>query len=230
LRDVAAEMGLPGKRCLDCLNECDVSAWPLEFFDYMPRGECAKAARSKDPNFKPCIHEGCYSARCTGHSLSARTARDPFERKVHDSFRRHAAQDGITLAQLLMRWNTTVKEKAAWMRERYETGRCPREKFGCGRRWTSMPNGPRDMTFDRTDPDKLFLPHNVDLLCITCQLAKLNMPPERFAIRHRCWHIYDELPKVPKLSDRMLRALGMRRRRRSEPPPPPPSLLDDDVA
>lgn len=231
LRDVAQEMGLPGKGCLDCLNETGVVAWPLQFFDYMPRGACAVAARSKDPNFKRCDHAGCYSARCTGHMLSSRTARDPFEKKVSDSFRRHAKDDGISLPQLLMRWGTTVKAKAAELRQEYETGRCPKDKLGCGRRWTVLPNGPRDMTFDRIDPDADFLPHNVGLLCITCQLAKLNMPPAQFAIRHRCWQVYDELPKAPKFTDRMLIALGMKRKpRHAKQPEQTGSLLDDWVA
>lgn len=235
MRDVAAEMGLPGKQCLDCLNECDVAAWPLQFFDYMPRGACAeaarRAARSKDLNFKRCAHLGCYAARCVGHMLSARTARDIFEKKVESSFRRHAEQDGITLPQLLMRWGTTVKEKAAWLRQEYETGHCRREDYGCGRSWKSMPGGPGDMTFDRKDPDQDFLPHNVKLLCLTDNRAWHKMPSEIRAIRHSCWRVFDALPKVPKLPERMLMALGMRRkRRRSEMAPEPPSLLDDDVA
>ena len=222
LRDVAQEMGLQGKQCVDCLNETGVIAWPLQFFDYRPHGVCVG---SKDLNSQRCVHLGCYSARCVGHMLSARTARDLFEKKVESSFRRHAAQDGITLAQLLMRWGTTVKAKATELREEFETGCCRDEDYGCGRAWTSMPGGPADMTFDRRDPDKPFLPHNVKLLCLTCNRAWHQMSPELRAIRHRCWQVYNELPKVPKFTERMLMALGMKRRPRRAMQEQQPSLL-----
>jgi hypothetical protein len=204
-------MGLPGKTCLDCLNETGVAVWPLAFFDYQPNGECRNR---KDLNCKRCAHPACYSSRCVGHMLSARTARDIFEKKVESSFRRHAQQDGITLAQLLTRWGVTVKEKAAELREEFETGCCRLDDYGCGRSWKSMPGGPGDMTFDRKNPDEDFLPHNVKLLCLTCNRAWHKMPPEVRAIRHSCWRIFAALPKVPKFTDRMLMALGMKRRPR----------------
>jgi hypothetical protein len=130
--------------------------------------------------------------------LTARTEQDPFAKKIARSYRRHAVEDGITLRQLLMRWGTSVAGLAAKYRAEYETGRCPKEQFGCGRTWKSMPNGIRDMTFDRIDPDGPFLPHNVALLCTTCNGAKSKMPPERFAVRHRCWQIFDEAPRLPQ--------------------------------
>jgi hypothetical protein len=226
LRDVAQEMGLSGKQCLDCVNETEVIAWPLQFFDYNPRGACALGG--KDLNPKRCAHPACYAARCVGHMLSDRTARDIFEKKVESSFRRHAQQDGITLAQLLMRWGVTVKEKAAELRAEFETGCCRVEDYGCGRSWKSMPNGSADMTFDRRDPDKPFLPHNVKLLCLTCNRSWHKMSPELRAIRHRCWQVFAELPKVPRFTERMLIALGMKRRRQAAQEQP--SFLDDNVA
>jgi hypothetical protein len=197
MRDVAAEMGyLPGKECPDCLNECGVSRWPLQFFDYRPNGACA--GKSKDPNSCRCQHPGCYSAVCTGHALTGRTAIDLFERKVEDAFRRHAKQDGITTGQMYARWGTTKKREAARLREKFETKCCPKERFGCGRPYKTMKNGPRDLTFDRIDPDGPFLPWNVSDLCVTCNTAKSRMAPAEFAVRHRCWQVYDEIPKVPR--------------------------------
>ncbi len=129
--------------------------------------------------------------------LTARTDRDTFAKKIERSFRRHAEEDGVTLKQLMMRWGTTTGALAVKYRAEYELGVCPKEPFGCGRTWKSMPNGVRDMTFDRVDPNGPFLPHNVAPLCITCNVAKAKMAPERFAVRHRCWQIFDETPRIP---------------------------------
>lgn len=198
-RDVAAEMGyVPGKQCPDCATELGIATWPLDFFNWEQSGWCRRQG-SKHANCLPgCPHACCYSARCTGHMLTARTGGDIFAKKIARSFRRHAADDGITLGQLLMRWGTTTAGLAAKYRTEYETGRCPKEQFGCGRTWKSMPNGARDMTFDRINPAGPFLPHNVAVLCITCNVAKAKMPPERFAVRHRCWQIFDDAPKLPR--------------------------------
>jgi hypothetical protein len=160
-------------------------------------------AGSKDP-YSRCQHPGCYSAQCTGHALTARTATDPFERKVEDAFRRHAKQDGITAGQLYARWGTTKKREAAKLREKYETGCCPKDRFGCGRPYKTMKNGMRDMTFDRIDPGQPFMPWNVGDLCGTCNGAKSKMPPDQFAVRHRCWQIFDVIPKVPMYTQETL--------------------------
>lgn len=196
MRNIAEELGLPGKRCIDCYIERGISAWPLEFFNYNPHGPCAIGGQ--DPNTRACLHIGCYSAQCAGHILSARTAVDPFERKVTDAFRRHAKQDSITLYQVLQRWGTTVKLEAARMREAYEHGICERREGGCNRPYINMPNGLKDLTYDRRDPTKPFLPNNVTYMCDTCNGAKGRMSPERFAIRHQCWTAYDDTPVQPR--------------------------------
>jgi hypothetical protein len=217
-RSVADELGLPGKKCPDCAYEFGIAAWPLDFFNYNPRGDCA-GGNDGNPQ---CLHPGCYSAKCTGHMLTARTKTDPWLRKVNGSFGRHAKEDGITRAQLFARWGTTPEVEAASLQVEYETGVCPKNQFGCGRAYRDMGHGPADITYDRIDPTKPFMPWNKGHLCLTCNDAKHKMPPERFAIRHRCWLIFDELPAPSALPPWR----PARRQISLEPPPQLPGFED----
>jgi hypothetical protein len=226
--DHAAAMGLPGKRC-----RCG-DVWPLAFFE--KNGKC-RGGKVLSPE-EDCDHPACYRSVCIGCRLDGRVEGDDFLKKVTGTYRVHAVEDGITLEQLLYKLGTTLEEEADDIRYLYETGVCPKKRgpagpggYGCGRRFTSMPHGPADMTLDRIREHLPLTRGNMQWLCRTCNRAKHQMSAERFEIRQRCWELREQFPPRPRPEQlRFIEADCIRRRprpykprsRREDPPPPPP--------
>jgi hypothetical protein len=118
---------------------------------------------------------------------------EPFIAKARSTIKHHAMRYQITAAKMTEAYGWDIERVAHLLRHAYENT-C----IYCRRPYSSMRNGPSDVTMDIINPREApYLETNTQPCCQTCNQSKSDSSPEMWARKLRFWREWEANSLIP---------------------------------